>query len=359
MQAANRRHGPSIPDARVHSVTPLAPALKLVESAGYACPLPHRADPVHPGDRVPLLQRVHRGAVLVLDDSRVTPAHTQYDGHNYYPTSRAGCCSGTTSPPSRARGRSSGPSWRRSSATRPGYLARDRRRAWPARCTTSSSLWASTRRGGRSLAEIARTEIGPVGGRTAAIAILFIVIIALAGLGMVVVNALAESAWGTFTIGATDPARRCSWASTCTARRKGHIARGDGHRRPAAPGRASPSASRSPTRPSARWFHPQRHAAHRRAWPSTASLASVLPVWMLLAPRDYLSAFMKIGTIALPRRRRHHRQPGAQACRPSRSSPPAAARSSRDRCSPSCSSPSPAARSRASTRSSRPARRRR
>ena len=66
-------------------------------------------------------------------------------------------------------------------------------------------LWASTRRGGRSLAEIAHEEIGPVAGVTTGIAILFIIIIALAGLGLVVVNALSESAWGTFTIGATIP----------------------------------------------------------------------------------------------------------------------------------------------------------
>ncbi len=66
-------------------------------------------------------------------------------------------------------------------------------------------LWASTRRGGSSLAEIARTEIGPVAGTTAAVAILFIVIIALAGLGLAVVNALSQSAWGTFTIGASIP----------------------------------------------------------------------------------------------------------------------------------------------------------
>ena len=66
-------------------------------------------------------------------------------------------------------------------------------------------LWASTRRGGSSLAEIARAEIGPVAGTTAAVAILFIVIIALAGLGLAVVNALAHSAWGTFTIGMSIP----------------------------------------------------------------------------------------------------------------------------------------------------------
>src|SRR5258707_1342328 len=66
-------------------------------------------------------------------------------------------------------------------------------------------LWASTRRGGRSLADIARTDVGPVAGLTAGIAILFITVIAIAGLGLAVVNALAESAWGTFTIAITIP----------------------------------------------------------------------------------------------------------------------------------------------------------
>jgi len=61
-------------------------------------------------------------------------------------------------------------------------------------------LVASMRRDGRSLAEIAKSEIGPVAGLATAVAILFIVILALAGLGFVVVNALAESSWGTFTI---------------------------------------------------------------------------------------------------------------------------------------------------------------
>ena len=66
-------------------------------------------------------------------------------------------------------------------------------------------LWASTRRGGRSLAQITREEIGPVAGATAAVAILFIIVIALSGLGLAVVNALHESAWGTFTIGTSIP----------------------------------------------------------------------------------------------------------------------------------------------------------
>src|SRR5262249_16251032 len=66
-------------------------------------------------------------------------------------------------------------------------------------------LVASVRRKGKSLAEITRTEVGPVAGATAAVAILAIIVVALAGLGVAVVNALAESSWGTFTIAATIP----------------------------------------------------------------------------------------------------------------------------------------------------------
>ena len=66
-------------------------------------------------------------------------------------------------------------------------------------------LFASTRREGKSLVEIARQEIGPAAGLTTAIAVLFIIIVALAGLGMAVVNALRDSAWGVFSIGASIP----------------------------------------------------------------------------------------------------------------------------------------------------------
>ena len=158
-------------------------------------------------------------------------------------------------------------------------------------------LWASTRRGGRSLAEIARAEIGPVAGTAGAIAVIFIVVIALAGLGIIVVNALAESAWGTFTIGMTIPLAifmgfyMFKW-------RKGQIKAGDHRRR---------DHRHDPVRRSRRagrgllfgdMFVLSKHQL-------TVLLgvygfaASVLPVWMLLTPRDYLSTFMKIGTIGL------------------------------------------------------------
>ena len=203
----------------------------------------------------------------------------------------------------------------------------------------------STRRGGRSLAEIARTEIGPVAGIVGAIAILFIVVIALAGLGIVVVNALAESAWGTFTIGMTIPLAifmgfyMFKW-------RKGHIQQATivgvigmilcvilGERVA-----ASSFAS---------MFVLSQHQL-------TALLAiygfaaSVLPVWMLLTPRDYLSTFMKIGTIGLLAIGVIIVNPSCRR-RPSRSTSAAAARSFPARCSRSCSSRSPAARSPAST----------
>src|SRR4029078_10265423 len=66
-------------------------------------------------------------------------------------------------------------------------------------------LAGSVRRKGKSLGEMARTEISPLSVFVAGVAILFIVVIALAGLGLVVVNALAESPWGTFTVGFTLP----------------------------------------------------------------------------------------------------------------------------------------------------------
>jgi len=66
-------------------------------------------------------------------------------------------------------------------------------------------LTASVRHNGESLAEIARKEVSKLSGSIASLAVLIIIIIALAGLGLVVVNALSESSWGTFTIAATIP----------------------------------------------------------------------------------------------------------------------------------------------------------
>src|SRR5437870_9373977 len=142
--------------------------------------------------------------VMMLDDARVTPAHTRYDGHNYYPTSRW-VLFGHHFAAITGAGPLIGPVLAVQFGYAPGLIWLVGGVCLAGAVHDMVVLWASTRRGGASLADIARAEIGPVAGTTAAIAILFIVIIALAGLGLAVVNALEHSAWGTFTIGMSIP----------------------------------------------------------------------------------------------------------------------------------------------------------
>lgn len=157
-------------------------------------------------------------------------------------------------------------------------------------------LFASMRRDGKSLGQMAREEINPVAGITAMIAVMAIMIILLAVLAMVVVNALRDSAWGLFTIACTIPiALLMGWWL---------------HRfRPGKVGEASAIGlvlvilatlaggwvAESPAL--ARWFTAE---ATTLVWLMMAYgfIASVLPVWVLLCPRDYLSTFLKIGVIA-------------------------------------------------------------
>src|SRR5947199_10796942 len=142
--------------------------------------------------------------VLALDDARQMPAHTMYDGQNYYPTNKWVLFGHHFAAISGA-----GPLVGPVLAAQFGFLPR---LPWLVIGLTLGGavhdfmiLVASVRRKGKSLAEIARTAISPLSGLVAGIAILFIVVIALAGLGLVVVNALAESPWGTFTVGFTIP----------------------------------------------------------------------------------------------------------------------------------------------------------
>jgi carbon starvation protein len=157
-------------------------------------------------------------------------------------------------------------------------------------------LASSIRRNGRSLAEIARSEISPVAGLTAMIAILFIVVIALSGLGIAVVNALADSSWGTFTIFLTIPIALVVGlylhkSKAPNAIQIGSIAGALAVLAAVVIGRFIPGTSLGAiftlTRPQI-----------TLAIASYGFIASVLPVWMLLCPRDYLSSYMKLGTIA-------------------------------------------------------------
>ena len=156
-------------------------------------------------------------------------------------------------------------------------------------------LFASIRHDGKSLSEIAKEEIGPITGFITGIAILFIITITMAGLAMVIVNALYKNAWGVFTISMTIP-----------------IAVFVGiymHKlRPGKLGEASvigvvlillavvlgPVIKNSPL--AYLFFYDIKTL--EIILPVYGFVAAALPVWLLLAPRDYLSSYMKIGTIA-------------------------------------------------------------
>ncbi|MGH7800211.1 MAG: carbon starvation CstA family protein [Thermodesulfobacteriota bacterium] len=232
--------------------------------------------------------------VATLDDSRKTPAYTMYDGQNYYPTSRW-VLFGHHFAAITGAGPLIGPVLAAQFGVLPGFL-------WILIGVVLAGavhdfiiFFASVRHGGKSLAEIARIQISPLSGIVASIAILFILVVALAGLGLVVVNALSESSWGTFTIASTIPIALFMGLYMYRFR-KGRIAEGtiigviflilavifgkDIAHSSLAPYFTFP-------KPKITLFIL-----------IYGFVASVLPVWMLLCPRDYLSSFMKIGTIA-------------------------------------------------------------
>jgi carbon starvation protein len=232
--------------------------------------------------------------VMCLDDSRATPAHLRPDGQNYHVTTRW-VLFGHHFAAIAGAGPLIGPVLAAQFGYAPGLIWLVGGVCLAGAVHDMIVLWASTRRGGRSLADIARTEIGPVAGTTAAIAILFIVIIALAGLGLAVVNALEHSPWGTFTIGMSIPlALFVGWYMYRL--RPGRIAEATmigvaGLLLCVILGKPLASSSL------AQYFTFTRTQLIL-LMAGYGFIASVLPVWLLLAPRDYLSSFMKIGTIA-------------------------------------------------------------
>ena len=142
--------------------------------------------------------------VLVLDESRTTPAHTYRDGSNYEPTNKW-VLFGHHFAAIAGAGPLIGPTLAAQFGYLPGFLWLLIGVVVAGAVHDFVSLAASLRRGGRSLAEIARIEISPLASIVASIAILIIIVVSLAGLGVAVVNALTESAWGTFTIAMTIP----------------------------------------------------------------------------------------------------------------------------------------------------------
>jgi carbon starvation protein len=233
--------------------------------------------------------------VMSLDDSRVTPAHRLADGQNYVATNKWVLFGHHFAAISGA-GPLIGPVLAAQFGYLPGLLWLAFGVVFAGATHDFVILVASVRRNGRSLAEIARSEISPVAGMTAMIAILFIVVIALAGLGIAVVNALAESAWGTFTIFLTIPIALfvglyLHKSSNPKAIRNGSIVGALAVLGAVVAGRFVPGT------PLGALFTLDKTQI-TFAIALYGFVASVLPVWMLLCPRDYLSSYMKLGTIA-------------------------------------------------------------
>lgn len=157
-------------------------------------------------------------------------------------------------------------------------------------------LTASVRYDGKSLAEIAKAQISSFSGIITSIAVLIILIIALAGLGVVVVNALAESSWGTFTIAMTIPIAIFMglWmfvfrkGKTVEATIIGVILLSLA----VIYGKYIPGSSLES------WFTFDKKTL-TILLAGYGFFASVLPVWLLLSPRDYLSSIMKLGVVAM------------------------------------------------------------
>ncbi len=233
--------------------------------------------------------------VFSLNEQHITPAKRIADGTDYYPTNRW-MLFGHHFAAIAGAGPLIGPILAAQFGYLPGFLWILIGAALGGAVHDMVILTASVRRNGRSLAQIAKDEIGPVAGISAAFAILFIIIVALAGLGLAVVNALAKSPWGTFTISLTIPIALLMGIYLYRIR----------------PGRVVevssigvvmlliavfagnyiPGSFMSP------YFTLTRNNLVL-SLVIYGFIASVLPVWLLLCPRDYLSTYMKIGTIAL------------------------------------------------------------
>ena len=156
-------------------------------------------------------------------------------------------------------------------------------------------LFISTRRDGRSLGDLIKTEMGPIPGVIAMVGILSIMIILLAVLALVVVKALADSPWGAFTVFATLPIA-IFMGVYGRYFRPGHIAEMSiiGFVLLIASIMMGRIVAANQTLAPLFSFRGETLAFMLIAY---GFIASVLPVWLLLAPRDYLSTFLKIGTI--------------------------------------------------------------
>ena len=234
--------------------------------------------------------------VLGVDATRATPAWRRNDGLDYVPTHK-GIVFGHHFAAIAGAGPLVGPVLAAQMGYLPGTLWILFGVVLAGAVQDMMILFLSTRRDGRSLGDMIRAELGPAAGVVSMIGILMIMVILLAVLALVVVKALAESPWGTFTVALTIPIALLMGIYLRWLR----------------PGRilevsvlgfvllllAIWLGGKVAAHPVyAEWFHLQGTTL---AWLliGYGFVAAVLPVWLLLAPRDYLSTFLKIGTVAL------------------------------------------------------------
>ncbi|MGK5626879.1 carbon starvation CstA family protein [Streptomyces sp. URMC 123] len=233
--------------------------------------------------------------VLKVDKTRATPAERHDDGVDFHPTDRR-VLLGHHFAAIAGAGPLVGPVLAAQMGYLPGTIWIVAGVIFAGAVQDMVTLFFSTRRDGKSLGQMAREEIGPLGGAAALIAVFAIMIILLAVLALVIVNALAGSPWGTFSIAMTIPIALFMGVYLRVLR----------------PGRVTEVSVIGVALlllaiVGGNWVAESSWADAFTLEPSTlvvsmavyGFVASVLPVWMLLAPRDYLSTFMKIGTICL------------------------------------------------------------
>ncbi len=233
--------------------------------------------------------------VAVRNDLGQTPAYRLYDGQNYYPMNKW-VLFGHHFAAIAGAGPLVGPVLAAQFGFMPGFLWMLIGAVMAGAVHDFIILTASVQHDAKSLAEIAKAEINKVSGATTSFAIILIIVVALAGLGLVVVNALAESSWGTFTIASTIPIAiimgiwmfRIRKGKTLEATIFGVLMLVGA----VIAGRYIPDSR------IAGWFTFD-HKTLTILIAVYGFLASVLPVWLLLSPRDYLSSIMKISVIAL------------------------------------------------------------
>ena len=233
--------------------------------------------------------------VVELNNQRVTPAVRLNDGVNFHPTNKV-VLFGHHFAAIAGAGPLLGPVLAAQFGFLPGFLWLVIGAVLAGAVQDFIILVASMRRNGRSLPEIARDEVGVITGTATAVAVLFIVVVALAGLGFAVVNALYHNAWGTFTIAMTIPIGFLMGFYLQNFR----------------PGAVAEVSALGVVLLIAAVLFGRVIAQSSYAWlfefdrpmlvwllAGYGFLASVLPGWMLLVPRGYLSTFMKLGVVFL------------------------------------------------------------